>query len=81
MTNHEALKWLLTISDAPGNLARWCLCFAEIEFDIVFPAGIKHHAADALLSVRTEWPSDQNWTTTYYYEMSIWKYSEQLTMT
>lgn len=39
-TDHEALKWLLAISDTTWKPTRWRIRLSEFEYDIVHRAGI-----------------------------------------
>lgn len=41
-TDHEALRWSLTMTEATGKQARWRLRLRETEYDIVHRAGIKN---------------------------------------
>lgn len=43
-----AIKRLLSMTDATGELARWRLRLFEFEFDAVHRTGVKYKAADAL---------------------------------
>lgn len=52
-TDYKALKWLLTVQDASGNLARWYLRLLKFEFDIAHRAGFKYQAVDALSRLPT----------------------------
>lgn len=51
-TDHMALRWILIRAEATGKLARWWLRFLESELDILYFAGKKHRAADALLPLK-----------------------------
>jgi RNase H-like domain found in reverse transcriptase/Reverse transcriptase (RNA-dependent DNA polymerase) len=48
ITDHHALIWVMTLSDAQGQLARWHLCLAECTFKVEYHPGVAHHAADAM---------------------------------
>lgn len=52
-TNHEALRWILTLGEASRNVARWRLGLSEIDFDVVNCGGINNQAADALSGLTT----------------------------
>lgn len=42
ITDQEALRLILNITDYTLNLARWKLIFQELEFDVFYRAVIKH---------------------------------------
>lgn len=52
-TDHDALRWLLTISDATGRLMRWRLRLSEFDFAITYRPGLVHQVPDALSRVLT----------------------------
>lgn len=52
-TEHDTLKRILNLADAPSKLKRRRLQLSESEFYIVHRVGIKDQAADALLRVKT----------------------------
>lgn len=52
-TDHQALKWLMNLSDASGRLQRWRLRLQPFEYDIVHRPGVKHQAADAMSRLNT----------------------------
>lgn len=52
-TDHYSLKWILNPTESIGRLARWRLRLLELEFHIIFRAGIKQRAADALSRLST----------------------------
>ena len=47
-TDHSALKWLQTLKEPEGQLARWLEQLQEYEFEIIHRAGKRHSNADAL---------------------------------
>ena len=47
-TDHQALKWLLSIRDPRGRLGRWAITLQDKHFDIVHKPGRVHRNADAL---------------------------------
>lgn len=53
-TDHDALQWILTLSDASGKMERWRLRLSEFEFDVVQQAIVKHQTADGLLWLSTD---------------------------
>lgn len=48
VTDHVALKWLMTASDIAGRLHRWALTLQEYRFDIKYRSGKANVVADAL---------------------------------
>jgi len=48
ITDHQALKYLMTAKDLTGRLARWAIKLQEYEFDIVYRKGKEHGDVDAL---------------------------------
>ena len=47
-TDHNALKWLMSIQDPTGRVARWALLIQQFDFDIVHRPGVTNGNADAL---------------------------------
>lgn len=52
-TNHEALKWILSLSDGTGKLVCSPLRLSEFEFDFGHRSGTKKQAADILSRFKT----------------------------
>lgn len=52
-TDHHALKWLMTIKDVTGRLARWSLFIQQFDFDIKHRPGITNGNAVGYLAVHT----------------------------
>lgn len=48
VTDHVALKWLMTAKEPAGRLHRWALTLQEYDFDILYRPGKENHVADAL---------------------------------
>ena len=48
VTDHSALKWLMSIKDPNGKLARWAILLQTFDFEIIHRAGKKHANVDAL---------------------------------
>ena len=47
-TDHDALRWLLTLSHPSGRLMRWRLRLSEFDFEIQYRQGRVHQVPDAL---------------------------------
>ena len=47
-TDHDALRWLLTLSDPSGRMMRWRLRLYEFDFEIQYRPGRVHQVPDAL---------------------------------
>ena len=47
-TDHVALKWLMSIKQATGRLARWAVLLQGYDFEVCHKAGIRNEVADAL---------------------------------
>ena len=47
-TDHDALRWLLTLSDPSGRLMRWRLRLSEFDFEIKYRPSRVHQVPDAL---------------------------------
>jgi hypothetical protein len=45
-TDHDAMRWVINLSDAKGRLARWRHRLAEFDFQMEYSPGANHHAAD-----------------------------------
>ncbi|KAE9344465.1 hypothetical protein PR003_g8450 [Phytophthora rubi] len=48
VTDHAALKWLMTLKEWTGRLHRWALQLQEYDFEIIYRAGTSNVVADAL---------------------------------
>jgi transposase InsO family protein len=48
LTDHQSLKWLQTIKDPTGRLARWAIFLQQHDFDIRYRKGVLNRVADAL---------------------------------
>ncbi|POM59836.1 putative Transposase [Phytophthora palmivora] len=48
VTDHAALKWLMTRTELAGRLHRWSLTLQEYEFEILYRGGTTNVVADAL---------------------------------
>lgn len=44
----DDLRWIRKMADATGKLARWILSLQEVQFDMVYRAGIKNQTGAAL---------------------------------
>ena len=47
-TDHNALKWLMSLNDPRGRLARWTMLIQQFDFDIVHRPGTANSNADSL---------------------------------
>ena len=57
-TDHDALRWLLTLNDPSGRLMCWRLRLSEFDFEIQYPPGRVHQVPDALSRLLTPGGSD-----------------------
>ena len=58
-TDHQALKWMMTVSDASARLMRWRLRLMECDYEVIYRPGRVHQVPDALS--RLEQPeTDEN---------------------
>ena len=48
ITDYSSLKWLHSLRNPTGRLARWALDLVEYDFDIVHREGAMHHVLEAL---------------------------------
>lgn len=48
ITDHQALKWLLSLKEPSGRLGRWILEIQQYDFEICYRKGINNSLADAL---------------------------------
>lgn len=55
ITDHQALRWLMTLEKPSGRLARWMLELQQHDFTIEYRPGSQNRVADAL----SRYPNDQ----------------------
>ena len=48
ITDHSSLRWLNSLKDPAGRLARWATALQAYNFEIVYRKGALHHVPDAL---------------------------------
>lgn len=48
ITDHQALKWLLTLRNPSGRLQRWALALQDYDLEIIYRSGKANPFADAL---------------------------------
>ncbi|XP_048251449.1 uncharacterized protein LOC125379241 [Haliotis rufescens] len=48
ITDHAALRYLKSIKDPTGKLARWSLMLTQYDYEVIYRPGAKHGNADAL---------------------------------
>lgn len=49
----DSLKWILSLTDITGRLARWRLWLFKSDFDVEHRAGLRRQAVDTLFRVET----------------------------
>ena len=47
-TDHDALRWLMTLTDSSGRLMRWRIRLSKFDFTIQYRPGTVHQVPDAL---------------------------------
>lgn len=53
-SNHEVLRWILTVTKATGKMERRWYRLSELELDIVYVADVKHQTVNALPRLNTK---------------------------
>ena len=57
-TDHNALRWMMTLNDPTGRLMRWRLRLLEFDYEILYRPGRVHQVPDALSRLRRNEDSD-----------------------
>ena len=52
-SDHNALRWLLSLKKVEGRLARWRLRLAEFDLEIMYKPGTQNAVADAMSRIET----------------------------
>ena len=52
-TDHAALRWLVTLKDPTGRLARWSYKLSTVDYEIIYRPGRQHQVPDALSRLLT----------------------------
>ena len=52
-TDHQSLKWMMSLTDASGRLGRWRLRLLEFDFTIKYRKGAVNRIADAVSRLPT----------------------------
>ena len=47
-TDHNALRWMMTLNDPIGRLMRWRLRFIDFDYEVVYGPGRVHQVPDSL---------------------------------
>lgn len=48
LTNHQSLKWLITLESPTNQVALWCLYLQQFDFKIVYRKGTLNKVAEVL---------------------------------
>ena len=59
-TDPQALKWILSGSDASGRLGRWRLRLLQFDFTVHYKKGAKNTAGDAIYRLPTYGETELN---------------------
>lgn len=70
-TNHEALKWLLTMTETTGKLALWRLHILEFDFDVIHRAGVNTKRRTYYHPSRLEERTPKHWRTKFTWLQSL----------
>lgn len=73
-TNHEALQWILTMTNGIRKLEQWRLRLSKLEVDVDYRDLIKKQASNVLSSLNTKGKSE----TPLQYEVQVFTLPQEI---